>query len=608
MKTIYILAIVVVMSLTINQKTSAQTGDDMVSQLKSHITFLSSTEMQGRFPGTPENKKAGEYIAGKFKESGLETIGDSYFKPFKYIDTLAIGPSSAVSFDVLIRKPGVPENMLRSRTKTWTSGKDWIPMRFSKNGTAKGEVVFCGYGVTAKESGYDDYEGIDVNGKIVIVLADSSEGLPLDDFWTPYSDLSYKADNALKHGAAAIVFVKVLHDSANVFYDFDVDRKYKSEIVALHANRTLMSEFFTKQEPLLKVEKEINTTKKPKSFVLPDIKMSITVDVEEVQKELNNVVGLVKGTDPDFENEYIVVGANFDGLGAYWETPKWRPKVWTVLNSADFNASGSAALIELAKLVKQNPLKRPVLFVGFNASVTGQDGSKAFISNPPVSAEKMILMINLNTIGKLRNDRLSIIGSGTGANFSQNLNSAKSQDSTLMLIPGHHSFCKSDHLPFYSSDIPVLMFTTGLHTDLWKPSDTQEKINYSEIPRVIYFANNLIQDIGNSGLRPSFFPDPSITEYKDAKRGYDCWLGIMPDYEINQKGLVIADIFRNSPASKSNLKAGDVICKVNGKEIKNYFDLETALSLTKPGDSIQLLIVRDNAEKTINVKAEKHKK
>jgi len=152
-----------------------------------------------------------------------------------------------------------------------------------------------------------------------------------------------------------------------------------------------------------------------------------------------------------------------------------------------------------------------------------------------------------------------------------------------------------------------MMITTGLHTDLWKPSDTHEKLNYSEMPRIINFTSNLLQEIGNSGLRPSFFPDPSITEYKKAKRGYDCWLGIMPDCEINSKGLVIADIFKNSPASKANLKPGDVISKFNGKEIKTYFDLESALSLTKPGDNIQLVVFKDGTERTINLKAEKHK-
>jgi hypothetical protein len=609
MKPISLLVLILTIIFVSYEQSSSQTADDVANQIKSHVSFLSSAEMKGRFSGTAENAKAAEYLAGKFKDYGLSSIDGSYFKSFKYADTLAIGKGSEVSFDVLIRKPGVPDDMLKSRTKTWNAGKDWLPMRFSKNGSvSKVQVVFCGYGVTAKELGYDDYDGIDVTGKIVLVLADSSEGMPLDDYWIPYSDLSYKANNALEHGAAAIVFVKVLHDSANVFYDFDVDCQYKSDIIAIQANRTLMAEFFSKQEPLLKVEKEINTTKKPKSFVLPDITMSINVVLEEVYKDINNVIGMVKGTDPDFQNEYIVIGAGFDGYGAYWETPKWRPKVWTVCNSADDNASGTAILLELAKKIAQNPLKRPVLFVGFNSSVEGNAGAKAFVSSAVVPTEKIITMINLNTLGKLRNGRLSVIGAGTGTNFNYILNQAKSYDSLLSIVIGHKSFKPGDHLPFYLADIPVLMFSTGLHTDLWKPSDTQEKLNYSEMPRIINYINNVLNEIGNSGLRPQFFPDPSINDYKETKRGYDAWLGILPDYEINPAGMLIADIFKNSPASKANLKPGDIISKLNGKEIKTYFDLETALSLIKPGDSIQLIVKKDNSEKTINIKAEKHRK
>ena len=128
------------------------------------------------------------------------------------------------------------------------------------------------------------------------------------------------------------------------------------------------------------------------------------------------------------------------------------------------------------------------------------------------------------------------------------------------------------------------------------------------MPRLIVYIHNVLNEIGNSGLRPQFFPDPSLNEYKEIKRGNDAWIGVMPDYEINPKGMVIADVFKNSPANKANLKAGDIISKLNGKDIKDYYDLESALSLIKPGDSVQLLVVKDNAEKTISIKAEKYRR
>lgn len=607
MKDFFTIVVLILLIIVCGNIASAQLSGDIAAQLKSHIDFLSVNAMNGRFPGSVENMKAAEYISSKFKEAGLESFNGNFLMPFKLVDTLDAGKNSLVSFDVLIRKPGVPVEMLRPRTKTWITGKDWLPMRFSKNGSAKGEVAFCGYGVSSKETGYDDYAGMDVNGKIVIVLADSSEGLPLDDYWTPYSELSYKADNALEHGAAAVVFVKVLHDSANVFYEFDVDRNYEADIIAVQASRTLMAEFFPKADPMLAIEKRINDTKKPNSFILPDIKMSITTDVMKVEKEIHNVAGLVKGNDPVLKDEYIIVGANFDGLGAYWESPKWRPKVWTVRNSADYNASGTAAMLELAKKIATNPLKRSVIFIGFNAGVTEQEGAKAFIENPPVPKESIAFMLNLNTIGRLRNDRLYDIGGGTGRNFSDMLHTAKGQDSALKIIHGQMSFYPSDHLPFYISNIPAIMITSGMHTDVGEPSDMPEKIDYTGISRITAFSENLLKEAGNSEFRPMYSPDRTMTDYRNIKKGYKCWLGIVPDYETNLKGLVINDTYKNSPAAKAGIKTGDVILKFDGKEIKSYYDLETAQSLTKPGDNVQLLIFRDGTEKTINARVEKRK-
>jgi aminopeptidase YwaD len=578
------------------------------AEIRNNTYFLSTDEMKGRYPGTPENQKAADFIDSKFNEIGLSKFNDNYKIPFKFIDTLRLTDKNDVNFSVLIRKPGVPENMLRSRKKHWETAKEWIPMRFSPNGTVEGEIVFCGYGITSQETGYDDYKDIDVTGKIVVVLADSSEGMPLDDFWTPYSDLSYKVDNAAKHGAAGIIFVKVLHDSANVFYDFDVDRNYKSEIIAIHANRTEIADFFPKRFPLLKMERKINETKKPNSFILPDVKVSISVEIENVEKDIDNIIAYVEGTDQELKKEYIIVGANFDGFGAYWETPKWRPKIWTVLNSADNNASGVAALLELAKKIKNSPLKRSVIFTAFNAGTVRQDGAKAFVASPPVPIENIIFMLNLNSVGRINDNKLYAIGTSTAANLSHIINSAKNIDSSLNIIQGQKSYYRSDHIPFYNEAIPVIMLTTGMHTDLQKPTDDAVNINFSGIARIVDYSAEMLTQIANSPMKPVFNPDPLIRDYRTVKKGYRCWLGIVPDYEINPNGIAIADIYRSSPAEKSGLKKGDVIKQFDGKKIENFHDLRVAESLTKPGDIIVLNILRDGQEKAIKVKMAKQNK
>jgi hypothetical protein len=562
--------------------------------------------MNGRFSGTAENIKAGEYITGKFKEFGLKQFNNSYLQPFKFYDTLDAGKNTNVDFQVLIRKPGVPENMLKYRSKHWTAAKEYLPMRFSSNGKADGELVFCGYGVTAKEQGYDDYAGIDVKNKIVIVLADSAEGLPLDDFWFPYSDLSYKAENAAEHGAAAIIFVKVLHDSANVYYDFDVDWNYTSTIPAVQANRTEIAFFFPKEQPLLKIEKDINSSKKPNSFVLPDVKISLSIELEKVEKEINNILGFVEGTSANLKDEYVIVGANYDGFGAYWDQPKWRPKVWTVRNSAETNATGTAALIELARNISQNPLQRSVIFVAFNANVSGLSGSAFFANNLPFDKSKTALMLNLSSIGKLRNNKLYAVGTGTGSNFNDLLNNI-SLEPEIILSKSTKSIKPEDHLSFYNVEIPVMTFTTGGHNDCGKASDTHDKVFTKELAGVTKSIGNIITATGAMEPKPLFNPDPQIRDYKKTTKGYGCKLGIIPSYEVVTQGLAVCDVMKNSPAEKVKIKGGDIILKIDNKEVNSDYELGLLESLVKPGDNVQITLIKDGAEKVISVKMERSK-
>jgi len=572
-----------------------------INAFKSHLEFLSNNDMNGRFVGTAENTKAMNYIKEQFESLGLEKVNNSYLQTFNYIDSLEAGKNCRAEFKVLIRKPGVPEHLLKWRGRNWEIGKDWLPMRFSATGKAEGELVFCGYGVTAPELNYDDYAGIDVNNKIVIVLADSSEGMPLDDFFYPYSDLSYKAENAAKHGAAAIVFVKVLHDSANVFYKFDYDRNFKAPIPAIQANRTEIAKIFPKDSPLLKVEKEINETHKPKSFIIPDNKLSLEVQINLLENSLSNIIGILPGTDNDLKNEYIVIGANFDGFGSFWHEPKWRPKVWTVLNSANYNASGIAELIELAKFFKTNPLKRSIIFVAFNGNTIGQVGSKYFIKNPVVPKEKIKFMINLCGVGNTTLDKLYLIGTGTFTDILD-YSALNSIEPTLTIAKSIRSLYQQDFLSFYLEQIPTLLITGGFDTKYGTRFDTPDKIDYSTMNKIYNVSKEIITQIGNYNAQINFNPDPLLNDYKRAAKGYGCKLGITTNLEYVPNGIIVSDIKNGSPADNSGIKVGDILLKLNGISIKNEFDLYSAERQIKPNEQIEAIILRDNTEKKLNVK------
>lgn len=598
----YLIAIsIFLLSLT----ASWSQDEEAQTDLQKYVNFLSSTEMQGVAPGSIENIKAGDFIESKFKEFGLQTVNNSFKQGFDFDDTLNLGKKNNVTFKILIRKPGVPVEMLRARKKHWTVSKDWMPMRFSKNATADGQIVFCGYGISAKDEGYDDYKDVDANGKIVIILTDSAEGRPLDDFFTPYSDLKTKVENAEEHGAIAVIFAKVQHDSANTFYDFTVDRNYTGcDIPVIQANRTMIAKLFPKKSPLLKIERKINENKKPNSFLLPDVSVEISVDVEKVQKQLNNIVGLVKGRDANLQNEYIIVGSHFDGFGAYWYKPKWHPKEWRVLFSADANASGVSIMLDLAKKIAQNPLKRSILFIGFNGGTIGQLGSNYYVNHQLIPLEKTVFMLDLDMVGRMRNNRLFVFGSGSGTNFNDVLRSAV-RDSTTQLIPAINTFAKSDEIPFYKNDIPVMMLFTGNHRDYKTFNDTPDKLNYDGMETISDIANNIINQIANNDSKPNFQLDPSVTDFKKVKKGYLSWLGIVPDYEPNLNGLIVSDVFRFSPAEKAHIKQADIITTLEGRKVRNCFDLKSILSLKKPGDIVELKILRNGKEKKVKVKLRK---
>ena len=254
----------------------------MVKMLKEHVIYLASDKLQGRLLGTEGNLLAEDYIVKNFELYGLQPVNASFKQTFDYVAGINPKPVCNTTFHVVIPKPGIPKELLRKRNKKWVIEKHWRPMRFSANGTiTDAELVFVGYGVTATEISYDDYAGVDVKGKVVIVLADSAEGKPLDDFWKPYSELTYKAENAEKHGAAGIIYVKTLSDSSNTYYTGEVkvtDRKIN--IPAIQAKRSDIARMFSKKQPLLKLENNLNATKKPQSMVLPNKSISMVTDIE----------------------------------------------------------------------------------------------------------------------------------------------------------------------------------------------------------------------------------------------------------------------------------------------------------------------------------------
>ncbi|MDA3843428.1 MAG: M28 family peptidase [Candidatus Kapabacteria bacterium] len=482
-----------------------ESDSPMVKMLKEHVIYLASDKLQGRLLGTVGNLLAEDYIVKNFELYGLQQVNASFKQTFDYAAGINPKPACNTTFHVVIPKPGIPKELLRKRDKKWMIEKHWRPMRFSANGTiTDAELVFVGYGVTASELSYDDYAGIDVKGKVVIVLADSAEGKPLDDYWKPYSELTYKAENAEKHGAAGIIYVKTLSDSSNTYYTGEVkvtDRKIN--IPAIQAKRSDIARMFSKKLPLLKLENNINASKKPQSMVLPNISVSIVTDIETKIEQFSNIVGIVKGSDPAMADEYIVVGAHLDGIGWGKEFSKLRWRVHAIHNGADDNASGVAIMTELAAILVKNPPKRSVLFVAFNGEEKGLMGSKRYFENPIVPSEKTIAMIDLNMLGRLNRGRINIFGINSGDTFAAVTDTAAAHKG-FKIDPQDAGSEPSDCLMFLENNIPAMHFFTYMHVYHHTHKDDPNFLHYTSMEKIVGFTESVVRNIADAAEKPRF--------------------------------------------------------------------------------------------------------
>lgn len=578
------------------QQNSVNAQDEPLTtleHLKNDIKYLASDELQGRFTGSAGDKLAAEYIISAFKSSSVQSPSSGYEQQFPVTTGYGLGESSNIFFEVLIAREGIPKEKWRKRAKQWTPHSDWLPTAFSASGAVTGELVFAGYGITANELNYDDYQGIDVNGKIVILFSNSPEGFDTEGEFANYIGFKYKAENAIKHGASAVIIIRIQGDSANVFTPLtNAKGAEKLDIIAIQGNRTEIAQFFPRGTALFPLEQKINKNRKPESFILPNVSANITVELVDKVETTSNIIGLVKGTDPGLSNQYIIIGAHHDHLGKTEAVMRQLFHKAKVMNGADDNASGVAAVLELARRINADPLNRSVLFICFGAEEKGQLGSKHYTSNPIVPLENTACMINLDMVGRMKSDRINIFGMGSSALFKPIIDSTVI-DVDIEIADSQNGFGVGDYTSFYKKNIPSLLFTTGMHEDHHKYSDDWRKINFKGEEKVINFVERIIKRIGMNENKPEFLNAGDISVDKPmSELSQTAWLGVLHSDEENEYGLKIRGTKAGSPARKAGLKANDIIIKFDDFQIKNIYDLTMSVQKHQPGDLVTITVLR----------------
>ncbi len=574
-KMFIILLLFVGISFAQNQHNPAITAPE----IQSHINYLASDELQGRMTGTPELYKAAEYLKSEFQSYGLKPMFDgSYFQEFPFIKKVEANSDNKI---LLSNNPNKPLKLF----------EDFTPISFSDNLSVDGDLVFAGYGISAKDLNYDDYANVDVKDKIVIVFRNHPDMKSPHSKFEQFSSLRYKTTNARDKGAKGIIFINTNDKPEDPLIELKYDNAAKiTDIAVLQVKRSLLD--FLKLDDL---QKQIDSTLKPESFLIhPKVSASITTDVNEVKSTSVNVGAYVEPKVDKYPNEYLVIGAHFDHLG--WGTEN---SLYTgapmIHNGADDNASGTSGLLELAEKFASvsDKIDRKILFVAFSGEELGLLGSAYLVNHFPLPIENAIAMINMDMIGRL-NDKNDLIVYGTGtSSIWKNLLDEKN-DYDLNLTFNDEGFGPSDHSSFYGKKVPVLFFFTGTHSDYHKPSDDADKINSNGEEKVVKYIYDVASAIVNSTAKPDYVS----VERKDTGRmgGSRVYVGTVPDFAGDVDGYKLGGVTDGSPAAKAGLKAGDIIVQFGDKKISNIYDFTYALGNYVPGDKVNVVVKRGEDE------------
>ena len=597
-----------------------------------HVTWLADDERLGRGTGNAGYRASADYVAEHFAAAGLVPggDGDGYLQRFEAAMSRKLGDG----------------NRLVLGGHEMTLGEDWIPFASTATSSAEGSLVFAGYGISDPDGGYDDYEGMNVQGKLVVVLrrgpgaslrvpveaADphGADDAPGSRYLDPAGkgrrliDFSSKINTAFRNGAAALL---VVNDPATYppGSTEDVPLPYGStrsggvsaSLPAVHLSAAAGQRVL---EPLgvdlAALQRRIDERMAPSSFdpavhggVGPEWQGAVDVVAEREKVETWNVVGILPGgAEGEDHPGHLVVGAHLDHLGLALGTGSLAGAEGRgeVHNGADDNASGIAGLLEIARVLgeREERLPRPVVFVAFGAEELGLLGSRHYVEEPRLPVDDMWAMVNMDMIGRSAGGFLSVEGLGTSPGF-RGLVEEIHQDhgspfSGLALsdpVPGN-----SDQASFSAAGVPVVSFFTGLHDDYHRPSDDVADVNAAGGARVAGLAGELLVRLAALAERPEFVePRPEDTratakpeEGREIK-GYGVWFGSVPDMTYTKDdGVRVSDARAGSPAEKCGLQKGDVIVGLGDQTVRNLEDYAVLLFSRRPGETITVKVRRDD--------------
>lgn len=597
--------------------------------LRTNVAYLASDALEGRRTGEQGATQAAGYIANlfsnyKLKMGVVENVSGktskNFLQKFPYTTGVEIAQTGN-EFKLNL------QNVNSSQVKI-EEGTPVKPILFSPNGEATNvPIVFAGFGIESAEANFNDYENLNVAGKVVLAFDGNPENdKPGSSFsrFTPHA----KAKIAKDKGAVGLLLISREEKFENDrFSKIKYDQTLGEAAVPIFAvSRGTGANILGIKEAELKAIENIialrkdTTAKVNLSFRNLSPTVSFKTNLIKKQTDAYNVIGVLEGKDAVLKNEAIIIGAHYDHLGRGGSS-SLAVNSTEIHHGADDNASGTAAMLELARIfAKEKNNKRTLIFIAFGGEEEGLLGSKFYTNNPIFPLAQTVAMFNMDMVGRLKDDKLTVGGIGTASEWkdlvtrknefiptvydkSQKNNFAPNSKETVYrfsLQLNEDGFGPSDHSSFYAKQIPVLFFFTGTHTDYHKPSDTADKINYAGLKKIVEYVWDITNYVDQSAKRPTYAVARSSGP--GGRTAFNVTIGVVPSYAESTDGMLLDGVRDGSPAQQAGLKAGDKIVKLAGKEIRNVQDYTFVLSELKADTEYEIEVMRGTERLVLKIK------
>jgi hypothetical protein len=559
------------------------------------VRALTSEEMEGRLTGTEGERRAAEYIARELEKLGVRPLpGQTSLK---------------LAFEFTA---GVKDDGSSLAIGDWKAPADALKgLSFSDTGRAEGPVVFAGYGITVPESkdfGYDSYHGLDVKDKIVLVLRYFPEDASTDvkSALARYSGLRFKALNARDRGARGLLVVSGPRSpNAGALAEASFDGAAAgSGIVAASIDGRLADELFRRAEGVSKTlddaQKELDSGNPHVSgFALPSVAVDLEVRLERESRTAYNVVGLLPASAPGaLADRVVVVGAHYDHLGRGKEgnSLAGKDEAGGIHPGADDNASGVAAVLRVAALLKDRERRAPVAFALWSGEELGLLGSSEFVGGKALDRARIAAYVNFDMVGRMQDNKLVLQAIGTSKiwpRLVEQTNVPIGFDVQLNEDP----YLPTDVMSFNQAGVPSVNFFTGSHKEYHRPADRAELLNYDDLERVAEFGALLVQKVAALEEPPDFVKVARTRQDGGSRDTLRVFTGTIPDYTAELSGLRLSGVIEGGPAEEAGLRSGDVIVEFAGRKIANIYDYTYALDVVKVGEAITVVFLRDGERK-----------